>query len=248
MSPELTLLVVDACVGDGSPRTHGGSRHTYTWHHRFLQTLVSTIIIFGCSVPGQASSVKSTKDEEQEVFGPRLPPPSATAPPTQTGQFIKRKQRFRWTDSSYNIHLFCLTAGGATSSVCFPTQEETVRKRSKEKKHKNKKQHKHKKEKKVEKILSASTSCLILLCWCRTSFDSTEKETEEAQTQWERTEEEEQKGGIGQQWGGGQWWQSCVHAGASCEVRGHFINISLHVLDVCLLFSVCSDFNVWHCQ
>lgn len=92
--------------------------------------------------------MKSTKCEEQEVFGPRLPPPSAAAPPTQTGQFIKRKQRFRWTDSSYKIHLFCLTAGGGASSVYFPTQE-TVRKRSKEKKHKNKKQHKHKKEKKV---------------------------------------------------------------------------------------------------
>ncbi|XP_067441518.1 G patch domain-containing protein 1 isoform X1 [Thunnus thynnus] len=66
-------------------------------------------------VPGQTST------QEEEEFGPKLPPPSAA-----------------------------LIREGATS-VCPPSKEEKPRKRSKEKKHKNKKQHKHKKDKKKKK-------------------------------------------------------------------------------------------------
>ncbi|XP_041805894.1 G patch domain-containing protein 1 isoform X2 [Chelmon rostratus] len=73
---------------------------------------------------GQQTAVLSSQNSTQEeVFGPKLPPPSAA---------LLSRDKVR---------------GGATSARS-PREEENPRKRNKEKKHKNKKQHKHKKEKK----------------------------------------------------------------------------------------------------
>ncbi|XP_031136140.2 G patch domain-containing protein 1-like [Sander lucioperca] len=64
---------------------------------------------------------QEAKENQEEEFGPKLPPPSAA-----------------------------LNRGGAVS-VCSPRDEEKPNKRSRERKHKNKKQHKHKKDKKKKK-------------------------------------------------------------------------------------------------
>ncbi|XP_069031164.1 G patch domain-containing protein 1 isoform X2 [Embiotoca jacksoni] len=71
-----------------------------------------------CSRNIAAVSCQTLPKQEEEEFGPKLPPPSAA-----------------------------LTRGGAASARS-PSDEEKPSKRSKEKKVKNKKQHKHKKEKK----------------------------------------------------------------------------------------------------
>ncbi|XP_056879538.1 G patch domain-containing protein 1 isoform X2 [Takifugu flavidus] len=85
-------------------------------------TISSSITTSSISSSQQTAAVpsqSSAPDQDQEVFGPRLPP---TLPPPSS------------------------QTGSRTSSVCFPPPEKMLRK--KEKKSKSKKQHKHKKEKK----------------------------------------------------------------------------------------------------
>lgn len=112
------------------------------------------------AVPSQSSA----PDQDQEVFGPRLPP-TLPPPSSQTGQFVKRNHGHSMTPHTrVLVILLMLTAGSSASSACFLPPEKMLRKKSKEKKTKSKKQHKHKKEKvkSVARVSSAWLFCIWL--------------------------------------------------------------------------------------